>query len=98
MARAMTVLTERCVAGISANEAHCRHLATHSIGIVTALNPYIGCQNATRIAQQALASGRSVTELVLEEGLLSADELNDILMPENMTRPRRFERKGHARS
>jgi aspartate ammonia-lyase len=93
MARAMTVLTERCVAGISANEAHCRALVTHSIGIVTALNPFIGYQNATRIAQQALSSGRSVTELVLEEGLLSADELNDILMPENMTRPRRFERK-----
>jgi aspartate ammonia-lyase len=93
MARAMTVLTERCVAGISANEAHCRALVTHSIGIVTALNPFIGYHNATRIAQQALASGRSVTELVLEEGLLSADELNDILMPENMTRPRRFERK-----
>lgn len=98
MARAMTVLTERCVVGISANEAHCRTLVTHSIGIVTALNPFIGYQNATRIAQLALASGRSVTDLVLQEGLLSADELNDILLPENMTRPRRFERKGGAGS
>jgi aspartate ammonia-lyase len=96
MARAMSVLTERCVAGITANEAHCRHLVTHSIGIVTALNPYIGYHHATRIAQQALASGRGVTELVLEEGLLSADALEDILRPENMTRPRRIERKGDA--
>jgi aspartate ammonia-lyase len=94
MTRAMTVLTERCVTGITANEARCRALVTQSIGIVTALNPFIGYHNATRIAQQALASGRSVPELVLEEGLLSADELDDILTPENMTRPRRFERKG----
>jgi len=98
MARAMTVLTERCVTGITANEAHCRSLVTHSIGVITALNPFIGYQNATRIAQLALVSGRSVTELVLEEGLLTADELNDILTPENMTRPRRFERKGTAES
>jgi aspartate ammonia-lyase len=93
MTRAMTVLTDRCVSGISANEARCRALVTQSIGIVTALNPFIGYHNATRIAQLALASGRSVPELVLEEGLLSADELDDILAPENMTRPRRFERK-----
>ncbi|HEU0306694.1 MAG TPA: aspartate ammonia-lyase [Lysobacter sp.] len=97
MTRAMTVLTERCVSGITANEAHCRGLVTHSIGIVTALNPFIGYQNATRIAQQALATGRGVTELVLEEGLLTADELNDILTPENMTRPRRFEHKDRAK-
>ena len=37
----MSVLTERCVAGITANEAHCRHLITQSIGIVTALNPLV---------------------------------------------------------
>jgi aspartate ammonia-lyase len=93
MTRAMTVLNERCITGITANEAHCRHLVTHSIGIITALNPFIGYQNSTRIAQQALVTGRGVTELVLEEGLLTAAELNDILTPENMTRPRRFERK-----
>jgi aspartate ammonia-lyase len=92
----MSVLTERCVAGITANEAHCRHLIAQSIGFVTALNPFIGYQKATRMAQQALVSRRSVTELALEEGLLSADELNDIFMPENMARPRRFERKGNA--
>jgi aspartate ammonia-lyase len=53
MTRAMTVLTERCITGITANEARCRALVTQSIGIVTALNPFIGYQNATRIAQQA---------------------------------------------
>ncbi|MFC6673408.1 aspartate ammonia-lyase [Marinobacterium aestuariivivens] len=93
MTRAMEVLTERCIVGITANEAHCRSLVTNSIGIVTALNPYIGYQNATRIAKKALENGRGVTELVLEEGLLTVADLDDILAPEHMTRPRRFERR-----
>ncbi len=93
MTRAMEVLTERCIRGITANEAHCRAQVTNSIGIVTALNPYIGYHNATRIARTALETGRGVTELVLEEGLLTGAELDEILAPENMTRPRRIERK-----
>lgn len=88
MKRAMNVLTERCVTGITANEAHCHALVTGSIGLITSLNPYIGYQNATRIAKLALATGRSVAELVLEDGLLTQDELDDILRPENMTQPR----------
>ncbi|HRQ66538.1 MAG TPA: aspartate ammonia-lyase [Xanthomonadaceae bacterium] len=90
MTRAMQVLTERCIVGITANEAHCRAQVTHSIGIITALNPYIGYHNASRIARTALETGRGVTELVLEEGLLTGAELDDILAPENMTRPRRM--------
>jgi aspartate ammonia-lyase len=65
-------------------------MVTHSIGLVTALNPVIGYQNATRIAQTAQATGRGVADLVLEEGLLSPVELADILRPENMTQPRRI--------
>ena len=95
LTRAMEVLTERCIVGITANEAHCRSLVTNSIGIITALNPYIGYQNATRIAKRALESGRGVTELVLEEGLLTLADLDDILAPEHMTRPRRFESRGN---
>jgi aspartate ammonia-lyase len=57
---------------------------------VTALNPVIGYENATRIARKAQAMGRGVAELVLEEGLLSPAQLADILRPENMTRPRRI--------
>jgi len=55
---------------------------------VTALNPYIGYENATRIASMALETGESVYDLVLQEKLLSKDELDDMLKPENMTRPR----------
>jgi aspartate ammonia-lyase len=90
MTHAMTTLTERCIRGIAANEDHCRKLVTHSIGLVTALNPVIGYQNATRIAQKAQTTGRGVADLVLEEGLLSPAELDDILRPEHMTRPRRI--------
>jgi len=89
MTRAMTVLAERCISGITANEAHCLSLVTNSIGVITALNPYIGYENSTRIAKLALATGRGVAELVVEDGLLTEEELADILRPDNMTRPRR---------
>lgn len=81
-------LTERCVKGISANREHLRELVEHSIGIVTALNPHIGYTNATAVAQEALASGKSVYALVLEKGLLSKEQLDEILRPENLTAPR----------
>lgn len=91
MMRAMEVLAERCIQGITANEQHCREMVINSIGIITALNPYIGYENSTRVAKQALETGRGVAELVLEEGLLSEAELEDILKPEHMTRPRRVQ-------
>jgi len=59
-------LAERCVRGITANRERLRGIVENSIGVVTALNPYIGYANATQIAQEALASGRSVYDLVLE--------------------------------
>jgi aspartate ammonia-lyase len=86
--RAMDMLREHCIDGITANEAHCRQLVEQSIGLVTALNPYIGYENATRIAKQALDSGRGVLELVREEQLLDEALLADILRPENMIAPR----------
>ncbi|MBU1368895.1 MAG: aspartate ammonia-lyase [Bacteroidetes bacterium] len=80
----MKVLSHRCIAGITANEAHCRHTVLHSIGLVTALNPFIGYEASTLIAKEALETGASVYELVLEKGLLSKAELDKILAPENM--------------
>ena len=82
----MKVLTTRCINGITANEAHCRAMVQNSIGLVTALNPYIGYDASTMIAKTALESGRSVYELVLEQQLLSKEELDRILAPENMVR------------
>ncbi|HNX95838.1 MAG TPA: aspartate ammonia-lyase [Holophaga sp.] len=81
------VLADHCVFGITANADRLRKSVADSIGVVTALNPYIGYENATTVAQEALASGRGVAELVIEKGLLTAEALDEILKPEGLTRP-----------
>ncbi|MER8157884.1 aspartate ammonia-lyase [Streptomyces sp. NPDC094472] len=81
---ACLVLAERCVAGITANTERLRTSVENSIGLVTALNPYIGYSAATSIAKEALATGRGVAELVLEKGLLPADRLAQVLRPEEI--------------
>ena len=80
-------LAERCVNGITANRDRLRYLVEQSIGVVTALNPYIGYANATEVAQEALATGKSVYELVLEKKLLPKDQLDAILRPQVLTQP-----------
>lgn len=87
LTRGCRVLADLCVSGITANEAHLRKSVEDSIGVVTALNPYIGYANATEVAQSALLSGRGVSELVLERGLLTAEQLKEILQPDVLTRP-----------
>jgi aspartate ammonia-lyase len=82
-------LRSRCITGITANREHLRRQVEHSIGIVTALNPHIGYDNATSIAQEALATGRSVYELVLERKLLTRERLDEIMRPEILTHPHR---------
>ncbi|CAG4882446.1 aspartate ammonia-lyase [Georgfuchsia toluolica] len=81
-------LAERCVKGISANREHLRHNVEHSIGIVTALNPFIGYASATEVAQEALASGKSVYAVVLEKGLLSKEQLDALLQPGTLVQTR----------
>ncbi|OQY81797.1 MAG: aspartate ammonia-lyase [Anaerolineae bacterium UTCFX3] len=93
LGRACRTLADRCVNGITANREVCRAMVKNSIGLVTALNPYIGYEKATLVANEALKSGRSVYEIVLEKGYLSQAELDDILAPENMTRPRYIHRR-----
>jgi aspartate ammonia-lyase len=80
-------LADRCVQGISVNQARMHDTVTSSIGIVTALNPYIGYANATAVAQAAHASGGSVYDIVLERGLLTREQLDAVLRPEILTRP-----------
>ena len=82
------VLTERCIRGITANREHCRRMVEHSIGLVTALNPVLGYEKSSEVASEALRTGRSVYEIVLEKGYLSQAQLDDLLRPENMTQPR----------
>ncbi len=80
-------LADRCVSGITANTEHLRATVANSIGIVTALNPYIGYANATAVAQEAHATGGSVYDIVLARQLLTREQLDEILRPEILTRP-----------
>ncbi|KML19679.1 MULTISPECIES: aspartate ammonia-lyase [Burkholderia] len=82
-------LASKCVDGITANRERLQSLVEHSIGIVTALNPYIGYTNATDVAQQALESGKGVAEIVIERGLLTRAQLDEILQPTMLTLPRK---------
>ncbi|TSD40398.1 aspartate ammonia-lyase [Rhodococcus sp. KBS0724] len=86
LTNACDTLATRCIAGITANVEHLRRMVEHSIGVVTALNPYIGYAAATSVAADALATGRSIPSLVLERGLLTESEITEILRPENLIR------------
>ena len=88
LGRACDVLRERCVTGITANRERIRQLLERSIGVVTALVPYIGYERASAAAREALASDRGVYELVLEKGWLTREKLDEVLSPDAMTKPR----------
>ncbi len=88
MRNACAVLNDRCVVGITANEDRMRSFVEHSIGIVTALVPVIGYEVAAEIAKVALESGRGVFDVVLERGVLTRAQLDEILNPAAMTAPR----------
>jgi len=89
LSNAIHTLAEKCVAGITANRAHCESVVRNSIGIVTAVNPYLGYEVSTRIAKEALETGVSVIDIIERDGLLDAKQLATILTPENMTQPRK---------
>ena len=87
MVNGMDTLRTRCVEGLIDNKEHCISNVHNSIGVVTALNPVIGYKNSTKIAKEAMATGRSVYDLVLEHDILSKEDLDTILSPENMIKP-----------
>jgi aspartate ammonia-lyase len=86
---AIDTLTQRCVKGIEADRARCLWLAESSVSLVTALLRLLGYETCSRIARRALEEGRKVAEIVLEEGLLTEQKLNELLRPEAMISPSR---------
>jgi aspartate ammonia-lyase len=86
---AIDTLNKRCIIGIEADQERCRRLVVESIGIVTALNPILGYEACSRVAKRALEEKRAVPEIVIEEGLLTAEQVERLLTPEAMTRPGR---------
>jgi aspartate ammonia-lyase len=89
LGRACRTLVGRCINGISANQEHCRKLVEHSIGLVTALNPILDYERATQIAGKALQTGKSVVNVVLQHGYLNREQLEQVLSPQNMIRPKK---------
>ncbi|WP_084572609.1 aspartate ammonia-lyase [Methylocapsa aurea] len=87
---AIDTLTKRCVIGIEADRERCLSLVENSIGLVTALGPVLGYETCSHIARRALTEGRRVADIILEEGLLTEAQLNDLLKLETMTRPSRM--------
>lgn len=90
---AMNTLRVKCIDGITANREHLREMVYNSIGLVTALNPYLGYDVSTELAATALSTGKGIYELVLEKNLMSQEELDNILKPENMVKPRKFKKQ-----
>jgi aspartate ammonia-lyase len=88
----INTLKSKCVAGITANKDRCRDMVLNSIGLVTALNPYLGYENSTRVAAAALRTGKGVYDIVLENKLIDRKKLDEVLKPENMIRPRRIDK------
>ncbi|AKS33760.1 aspartate ammonia-lyase [Mycolicibacterium goodii] len=86
--RACRTLIDKCITGITANREHLLDSVTRSIGVVTALSPYIGYAEAARIAKKALMTNEPVPDLVVAEQLLTSDQVGDLLRPEALVGPR----------
>ena len=76
--------------GITVNKERCLEMVKNSIGIVTALNPYIGYKTSTKVAKEALETNRSVYDIVLEKGLMTQEKLDEALDPKNMLVSHKF--------
>ena len=87
LSNACTSLADLCVEGITANEEHCKQTVLNSVGLITFLNPYIGHHMGDQIGKEAISSGKSIRELVLEKELLSEAELDQILNVDNLMHP-----------
>ena len=84
---AIRTLTDNCIKGIVANAENCEDLLKQSVGIVTAICPYIGYKKAAEIAKEALKKNMSVKDLILKKGLMDENLLNKALDPLKMTEP-----------
>ncbi len=89
MTRAIRAFTQKCVEGIQANDEQCLRFAHSTVALATALNPHIGYARAAEVATESVSTGRTIPEIVRERGLLTSDQLDEILDPLRMTTPHR---------
>ncbi len=89
MTKAVNTLVDKCILGITANEEVCKQMVLNSIGIITALNPVLGYEACSKIAKEALATGKSIhTIAVLEKNLVSEEKWEEIFNLENLINPK----------
>ena len=82
---AISTLIDNCILGITANREHCLELLEHSVGMVTALCPFIGYKKASEIAKESLKTGVPIRKLVVQKGIVSAEEVDEVLNPFKLT-------------
>jgi len=87
LSNAIGAFADKCVKGVTPNDEQCLRYAHSTVALATALNPYIGYARAAEIARESVRTGRTIPEIVRERGLLSSDQLDEILDPERMTSP-----------
>ena len=87
---AIDTLTEECILGITVNKEHCYEMVKNSIGIVTALNPYLGYKTCSKVAKEALDTNRSVYDIILEQKLMTKEKLDEALDPKQMLASHQF--------
>jgi aspartate ammonia-lyase len=87
LSNALNIFRTRCIEGLRANEERLNELSEGSIALATILTPVIGYARAAEVAKESLASGRTVREVVVAEGLLSEEEAADLLDPARLAEP-----------
>ena len=87
IAYAVNTFVDNCVIGITANETRWRYFGENSVGIITAICPYVGYQKAAEIAKEAIKTDESVRKLIIEKGLLTKEQMDEIMDPVQMTEP-----------
>ncbi len=87
LSNSCVTLSRKCISGITANEEHTKQMVLNSVGIITFLNPFIGHHMGDVIGKEAVSTGKSIRELVLEKELLSEEELDKILSEDNLMHP-----------
>jgi aspartate ammonia-lyase len=83
----LTILREKCVEGITANKERCQHYAESSMGLATALNPTIGYAKAAEVAKEALASRKTIVQVIREKKILTEEQIKKVMDPVKMTEP-----------
>ncbi|MDF2543140.1 MAG: aspA [Herbinix sp.] len=84
---AVSTLVDNCITGITANVERCKNMVENSVGIITAICPYVGYEKASILAKEAIKTGASVKELIIREGIMTEKALEIILNPYSMTEP-----------